>query len=146
MKMKKYMLKGILIITIILSLSTLSMAGDNCKAVYGNGPNKFTLATGSPGELGLLEQLAEVFNKQHTSTMCWKKAGSGASLKLLKAKKVDIVMVHAPAAEKKAVQEGWAIKRTLIGSNEFSPFFLSISAVREEVDSENRDSMKYLKT
>lgn len=28
-------------------------------------------------------------------------------------------MVHASAAEKKAVQEGWAIKRTLIGSNEF---------------------------
>jgi tungstate transport system substrate-binding protein len=28
-------------------------------------------------------------------------------------------MVHAPAVEKKAVQEGWGIKRTLIGSNEF---------------------------
>ena len=28
-------------------------------------------------------------------------------------------MVHAPAAEKKAVEDGWAIKRTLIGSNEF---------------------------
>jgi len=28
-------------------------------------------------------------------------------------------MVHAPAAEKKAVQDGWAIKRTLLGSNEF---------------------------
>jgi tungstate transport system substrate-binding protein len=28
-------------------------------------------------------------------------------------------MVHAPAAEKKAVEEGWATKRMLIGSNEF---------------------------
>ncbi len=28
-------------------------------------------------------------------------------------------MVHAPVAEKKAVEEGWAIRRTLIGSNEF---------------------------
>ena len=28
-------------------------------------------------------------------------------------------MVHAPAAEKKAVAEGWAVKRSLIGSNEF---------------------------
>ena len=28
-------------------------------------------------------------------------------------------MVHAPAAEKQAVQEGWAQDRTLIGSNEF---------------------------
>jgi tungstate transport system substrate-binding protein len=28
-------------------------------------------------------------------------------------------MVHAPAAEKNAVKEGWAIKRALLGSNEF---------------------------
>jgi tungstate transport system substrate-binding protein len=37
----------------------------------------------------------------------------------LKDKKVDMIMVHAPAAEKQAVQEGWATKATLIGSNEF---------------------------
>jgi len=86
---------------------------------YGNGSHRFTLATGSPGELGLLKVLAEAFNKNHDTNMCWKKAGSGASLKLLKRKKVDVAMVHAPAAEKKAVQAGWAIKRTLIGSNEF---------------------------
>ncbi len=30
-----------------------------------------------------------------------------------------MIMVHAPAAEKKAVEEGWAVNRTLIGSNEF---------------------------
>jgi tungstate transport system substrate-binding protein len=30
-----------------------------------------------------------------------------------------MIMVHAPAAEKKAVEDGWAIKRSLIGSNEF---------------------------
>ena len=119
MRIKKNMLKGILITTIILSFATVSVAGDDCKALYGNGPHKFTLATGSPGELGLLKELAGVFNKKHNTTMCWRKAGSGKSLKLLKAKKVDIVMVHAPAAEKKAVQEGWAIKRKLIGSNEF---------------------------
>jgi len=90
-----------------------------CKAVYGDGATTFSLATGSPGELGLLEKLAEVFNAANDSSMCWKKAGSGASLKLLKEKDVDMVMVHAPAAEKKAVEEGWAIDRTLIGSNEF---------------------------
>jgi tungstate transport system substrate-binding protein len=32
---------------------------------------------------------------------------------------VDLAMVHAPAAEQKAVQEGWAGHRTLIGANEF---------------------------
>ena len=33
------------------------------KAVYGHGPEKFTLATGSPGELGLLKALTEGFDK-----------------------------------------------------------------------------------
>jgi tungstate transport system substrate-binding protein len=40
-------------------------------------------------------------------------------LKLFKEKKVDMIMVHAPAAEKQAVLEGWATSRKLIGSNEF---------------------------
>ncbi len=51
--------------------------------------------------------------------MCWVKAGSGKSLNLLKVQQVDVIMVHAPAAEKQAVADGWAIKRTLIASNEF---------------------------
>jgi tungstate transport system substrate-binding protein len=77
------------------------------------------LATGSPGELGLVEVLARAFNEKHSVRLCWKKAGSGKSLKLLKAKAVDVIMVHAPAAEKQAVADGWAIKRSLLGSNEF---------------------------
>jgi len=77
------------------------------------------LATGSPGELGLLKVLANEFNKSHNTRICWIKAGSGKSLALLKAKKVDVVLVHAPEAEKRAVNEGWATRRTLIGCNEF---------------------------
>jgi tungstate transport system substrate-binding protein len=102
---------------IIFPLSALAQEG--CTEKYGSGPNKFSLATGSPGELGLLKALADAFEKNNKTILCWKKAGSGASLKLLKEKKVDMVMVHAPAAEKQAVKDGWAIKRTLIGSNEF---------------------------
>ncbi len=111
----------IMILNLALVLSTIApaLAGDKCNAVYGDGPNKIYLATGSPGELGLVEVLAKPFISANKASLCWRKAGSGASLKLLKAKEVDVVMVHAPAAEKKAVAEGWALKRTLIGSNEF---------------------------
>ncbi len=90
-----------------------------CKASYGEGQTTFRLATGSPGELGLLKVLADEFNQQHDSRMCWVKAGSGKSLKLLKSGAVDMVMVHAPGPEKEAVRAGWAAQRTLIGSNEF---------------------------
>ncbi len=90
-----------------------------CKESYGTAKEKLVLATGSPGELGLVKVLAEAFNAASPCTLCWVKAGSGESLKLLKEKKVDMIMVHAPKAEKQAVDEGWAVKRTLIGSNEF---------------------------
>ncbi|MGE4296988.1 MAG: substrate-binding domain-containing protein [Desulfovibrionaceae bacterium] len=114
--MRHFFSASILVICLLLAAP---MQAAECTATYGSGHNAFSLATGSPGELGLLEALANAFNAQHDSNMCWVKAGSGASLKLLQDKAVDMIMVHAPAAEKKAVTDGWAIKRTLIGSNEF---------------------------
>ena len=104
---------------LILALAWTALAGEDCTQVYGQGSQKLTLATGSPGELGLLKALSEEFLKGRDASLCWRKAGSGASLKLLKTKKADLIMVHAPAAEKAAVAEGWAAKRSLIGSNEF---------------------------
>jgi tungstate transport system substrate-binding protein len=112
----KPLFKGFIL---LLLISSVSIAQSDCKNIFGSTERIFRLATGSPGELGLIEELATVFNGANGTTMCWIKAGSGKSLKLLKEKQVDIIMVHAPAVEKKAVKEGWAIKRTLIGSNEF---------------------------
>jgi tungstate transport system substrate-binding protein len=109
---------GLVSVLLFLTLVTLGYA-EECKQTFGDGSTTVRLATGSPGELGLLEALSQAFNETHKTSICWIKAGSGKSLNLLNAKAVDMVMVHAPAAEKKAVQEGWAIKRTLIGSNEF---------------------------
>lgn len=88
-------------------------------AVWGTGPNTFSLATGSPGELGLLEVLANDFAKSHDATVSWFKAGSGQAMRLLQERRVDMVLAHAPPAERKAVADGWATGRRLIGSNEF---------------------------
>jgi tungstate transport system substrate-binding protein len=106
-------------LVLVLLLVPESNARNACTEVYGNGSHELRLATGSPGELGLLKVLAEEFNKTNDARLCWRKAGSGASLKLLKLRQVDLIMVHAPPAEKKAVEEGWATHRSLIGSNEF---------------------------
>ncbi len=97
-------------------MSSKDATGDG---IYGDGARMFTVAAGSPGELGLLKALAEEFNRTHGTFLRWIKAGSGKALGMLKEKKVDMVIVHAPAAEEEAVREGWAIKRTRIGSNEF---------------------------
>jgi tungstate transport system substrate-binding protein len=77
------------------------------------------VATGSPGELGLLQALAEVFRANHDAAVGWVKAGSGESLQMLKDGAVDIALVHAPEDEKQAMTEGWAESRVLIGANEF---------------------------
>lgn len=103
----------------LVCVSLLSLAADLEETVYGGGANRFVLATGSPGELGLLKVLAERFAGNHDAQMVWVKAGTGQSLNLLRDKKVDMVMVHAPAQVDKAIQEGWASGKTLIGSNEF---------------------------
>jgi tungstate transport system substrate-binding protein len=107
------------VLLFMLLLVSISFAEQNCDAIYGNGKHKFSLATGSPGELGMLKVIAEAFAKENDAAMCWIKAGSGESLKLLKEKRADMIMVHAPAAEKKAVSDGWAANHKLIGSNEF---------------------------
>jgi len=89
------------------------------QGTYGHGAHTLVVATGSPGELGLLHPLAEEFARRFDVTVLWRKAGSGRSLELLRSKQVDAVMVHAPAAETRAVAAGWACNRTLIGCNEF---------------------------
>jgi len=111
---------GALVIALSMSAALAqSPAGPKPAASWGSGPNRFSLATGSPGELGLLEQLATAFAKANDATVVWYKAGSGQAMKLLQDRKVDMVLAHAPPAERKAVADGWATGRRLIGSNEF---------------------------
>ena len=114
--------KAIFLGLLVSTGSEIAMAQTNPispEAIYGKGAKSFTLATGSPGELGLLQTLGEAFDKKEGARLVWIKAGSGASMKLLKNAQVDMIMVHAPDAVNKAIAEGWAVNRTLIGSNEF---------------------------
>jgi tungstate transport system substrate-binding protein len=116
MKKRMMLLVGLFALPIMCHIA---QARERYDGEYGTGPNRFSVATGSPGELGLLKALGEAFSSKLNTTLLWKKAGSGESLKALREKTVDMIMVHAPAAEKKAVEEGWATTRVLIGSNEF---------------------------
>ena len=113
-------MRHVVLSSLLLVLSALTaLAAPSVEERYGPGPEVFSLATGSPGELGLLKLLGEAYCAKAGCRLDWVKAGSGQSLDMLKAGEVDMIMVHAPAAEKKAVAEGWAGCATLIGSNEF---------------------------
>lgn len=106
-------------LTVMLSMGLMTAQAQTVTAEYGSGAHKFSLATGSPGELGLLKALGEAFGKQADATLQWVKAGTGQSMNLLKERKVDMAMVHAPTQVDKAITDGWAAGKTLIGSNEF---------------------------
>jgi tungstate transport system substrate-binding protein len=93
--------------------------GNAQPVVWGTGSQRFSLATGSPGELGLLQALAERFTAAHDAQMAWTFAGSGAAMEHLRARRVDMILAHAPPAERRAVADGWATGRMLFGSNEF---------------------------
>lgn len=107
------------LIGLCLGASSHELRAADFDAEYGQGTSKIVVATGSPGELGLLKQLALHFARNQAVQIQWKKAGSGAALKLLRQRCADVVIVHAPAAEQMAVKQGWAAMRVLIGSNEF---------------------------
>jgi len=111
--------QGIALLATVLLSFPVAAESPKVAATYGDGSQPFTLATGSPGEIGLLEALVQAFSRQTPITLRWVKAGSGEALDFLKGRQVDVVLVHAPTAEAAAVKEGWAVKPTLIGSNEF---------------------------
>ena len=117
--MRRTFLKRAVVFLAAAGFMHAGWTADEAGATYGGGKNLFSLATGSPGELGLLKLLAEDFARKADAQMKWVKAGTGASLKLLQEKKVDMVMVHAPAQVDKAIKDGWATGKKLIGSNEF---------------------------
>ncbi|MEA3318078.1 MAG: ABC transporter substrate-binding protein, partial [Bacteroidota bacterium] len=95
MKKIKFNIYLLLIVGLAACNSTTSdKTNDIYKASYGNGTNTINVATGSPGELGLLKELAENYPAINEVKINWRKAGSGKSLQLLHEKEVDIVMVH----------------------------------------------------
>ena len=126
-----------------MQTSTAQSNPPKVEATYGQGAKSFKLATGSPGELGLLQELGEAFDKKEGARLVWIKAGSGASLNLLKTKQVDMIMVHAPDGVNKAITEGWATGRTLIGSNEF--YIVGPKADKAKIQSASSGADAYTK-
>jgi tungstate transport system substrate-binding protein len=120
MKFIRYLLYCLVFLTLFhLTGVSVVRGAEKSGETYGKGNISITLATGTPGSLGLVKSLAEPFCSKNNCRINWVNMGSGESLEALKSGKADIIMVHAPDAEKKAVSEGWGSNRTLIGGNEF---------------------------
>ena len=75
--------------------------------------------TTSTDNTGLLDYLAPQFKKATGIALRWTATGTGKALKLGENCDVDILMVHAPSAEKKFVADGFGISRCEIMYNDF---------------------------
>ncbi|MBU1161839.1 MAG: substrate-binding domain-containing protein [Proteobacteria bacterium] len=75
--------------------------------------------TTSTDNTGLLDYLAPKFKEATGIELNWTATGTGKALKLGENCDVDILMVHAPAAEKKFVSDGFGVDRREIMYNDF---------------------------
>ncbi len=81
---------------------------------------ELTIATTtSLDNTGLLEELMPVFTKDTGVKVRWVAVGTGKALALGRSCDVDVLLVHAPKAEQKEVEEGYAIERTQLMYNNF---------------------------
>ncbi len=75
--------------------------------------------TTSTDNTGLLDYLAPEFKQDTGIELRWTATGTGKALKLGENCDVDVLLVHAPAAEKQFVADGFGVNRREIMYNDF---------------------------
>ncbi|MBI5289014.1 MAG: substrate-binding domain-containing protein [Chloroflexi bacterium] len=75
--------------------------------------------TTSTQDSGLLDVLVPMFEDETGYTVKTVAVGSGAAIEQASRGDADVVLVHSPAAEKKMVEDGNGIERTLVMHNDF---------------------------
>jgi len=75
--------------------------------------------TTSVANTGLLDYLIEHFTKETGIEVQYIAAGTGRALEHGRAGDVDLLLVHAPDAEKRFVEEGYGVERVPVAWNDF---------------------------
>ena len=88
-------------------------------AAMAQGQVLMMATTTSTEDTGLLPVLAEAFKKKSGIELRWVAVGTGRALEIGKNCDADVLMVHAPEAEKKFMDEGAGKTRTQIMFNDF---------------------------
>ena len=107
---KKKLFTGILAIlfTMIIAISVEAGSKDLMMAT-----------TTSTDNTGLLDYLIPYFETQTGITLKWTATGTGKALKLGQNCDVDVLLVHAPPAEKKYIANGYGKDRREVMYNDF---------------------------
>ena len=105
----KKTLIAFLILALVLGLGTVALAGPVLKMA----------STTSTANTGLLDFLAPLFQKDTGIELQFVAVGTGKALALGQNCDVDVLLVHAPAAEKKYVADGFGKDRKEVMYNDF---------------------------
>jgi tungstate transport system substrate-binding protein len=82
-------------------------------------PNLILATTTSTQDSGLLDVLVPMFQEKTGYTVQTVAVGSGAALQMGVEGNADVLLVHAPTAEKELMEAGWGKDRFLVMHNDF---------------------------
>lgn len=102
----------------IISLSVLLLALFSVQGAYAQDVLKMATTT-STDNTGLLDYIAPLIKADLGIELQWVSVGTGKALELGKNCDVDVLLVHAPAAEKKFVDDGYGVDRRQVMFNDF---------------------------
>lgn len=111
--MGKLRQKVLLFITLLMAVTLFAAAAT------ASGPFLRMATTTSTDNTGLLDFLAPLFQEDTGIELQWVAVGTGKALEYGKNCDVDILMVHAPDAEKEYVKNGYGVNRREIMFNDF---------------------------
>lgn len=114
--MKRLILSSSLFVVLSVLLSACS--GTAAPAAPTN-PTLILATTTSTQDSGLLDVLVPMFEAESGYTVKTVAVGTGAALKMAEEGNADVLLVHAPAAEKELMDAGFGKDRMLIMHNDF---------------------------
>ena len=90
-----------------------------CTVAFSADKTLLMATTTSTDNTGLLDYLSPYFTKATGIKLKWTAVGTGKALKMGENCDVDLLLVHAPASEKKFVEKGFGTDRREIMYNDF---------------------------
>jgi tungstate transport system substrate-binding protein len=108
----------IILFAIVLSACAPAPVEEPAPAAPVN-PNIILATTTSTQDSGLLDVLVPLFEAESGYTVQTVAVGSGAALKMGEEGNADVLLVHAPSAEKALMEAGWGKDRMLVMHNDF---------------------------
>lgn len=107
------MIRSLFLIACFVFISSVCYADDSPKKVI------MLATTTSVAETGLLDKIVDVFSKEKNIEIKYVAVGTGKALEIAKSCDADVLLVHAPDAEKAFIEAGNGLDRNEVMYNDF---------------------------